>query len=208
MRLGAYFLIAIVGLGFAGRGHAEEMSQKPVDADALLARLEARIPNEPTTVTPDLVLLIDEVGATKRLDAAMLLIRALSLSFSPIGSNETRSMFDLFPAATALKRHYGPSVLPLLMFSGVTTEKGWLQTRIALVMRGIGSEADIQSMRQAFSVGEKANPTAQKFAARLAERELRLTEDPVLSLADELNKRIDEALKKHKTDKDRKPPDV
>jgi hypothetical protein len=207
MRIGHYLLITILcGLAFAAKGPATELSRKPADVDALLARLEAQIPIEPAGTSPELNALINEAGATKRLDAALLLIRALSVSFSPVGENEHRTPFALMPAAEALQRDFGSSALPLLMFSGVTTDKAWLQTRIALAMRGIGSEAEIRDVRQAFSVNEQSNPTARKFDARLAEPKLRLADDPVLSLAEQIEKMIVDVLEKQRQEKERKPP--
>jgi len=210
MRIHYLLLITILcGLSFATRSFAEGISRKPADVDALLARLEAQVPNEPAGTSPELNALIDEVGATKRLDAAVLLIRALSVSFSPVGESEHRSPFGLMPAAEALQRNFGSSVLPLLMFSGLTTDKAWLQTRIALAMRGIGSEAEIQSVRQAFSVDEQSNPMAQKFDARLAEPKLRLADDPVLSLAEQIERMIEDVLEKQRqVEKEPKPPSL
>lgn len=210
MRIGAYLAGAILyGLVFAAQGYAEEVSKEPIDVDALLARMEAQTPDEPAGVTPELTLLINEVGATKRLDAAMLLIRALSLSFNPIGSGESRSMFGLLPSAEAIKRNYGKDVLPLLMYSGVTAEKPWLQIRIALVIREMGSESEVQTLKQVFSVDKAVKPSAKEFANRLTEPVLRVTEDPVLSLAKEVESLIDKALKeKQRVDKERKPPGV
>lgn len=179
---------------------AERMLEGDIDGarEAFQREVEQglEIPDGPALATPEIVRLIHEAGATKRLDAAMLLIRALAFSFSPVGSGESRNLFGLFPAAEAIQRNFGSSALPLLMLSGVSTGEAWLQTRIALVMREMGSEAEIRATREAFSVSEESHSTARSFVARLTERELCLTEDPVLALAGEVNKLIEEALER------------
>ncbi len=93
-------------------------------ADQLLAKLAQAIPESPTLVglstdrIPNVTFLIDEAGATRRLDAAELLIKALAFNFDPSSSNEHRSDLELIPAASALKVNYGAKVLPLLIFEG------------------------------------------------------------------------------------------
>jgi hypothetical protein len=188
-----------------------EVPARTGEEEALLARLESQIPSGPTIPSPEIVNLIHEVGATKRLDAAWLLVRALVFGFSPIGQSEARSPFGLLPAAQSLKSNFGSKALPLLMFSGVSTKEAWLQIRIALVIRETATAAEIKLARDAFSVEESKNPTARQFAARLAEPELNLSEDPVLSQVYELRKMLEEFKKKNPSSKDKtkeppKPP--
>jgi hypothetical protein len=177
-------------------------------AEALLARLETQIPKDSmASPTPEINELIRAVGATKRLDAALTLIRALAFSLSPIGQGESFSPFGSMPAAQALKANFGSQVLPILMFTGVTTKEGWVQTRLALVIREIGTEAEIKKLREAFSTDETKDPAAKRFAARLMEPNLSLADDPALSQFDEIHKMIEEALKKQREAKDKpKPP--
>jgi hypothetical protein len=166
-------------------------------SDELLARLEAQIPKDPATaLTPEIVQLLEEVGATKRLDAAMLLIRSLAFAWNPIGWSESKSAFDCVPAAGALQRNFGSQALPLLMAAGVTTDESWRQIRIAVAMRGIGSAAEIERLTKAFALAENRDPAAVRFAARLSERELSFADDPVLSAFDQLKAMIEELLKK------------
>lgn len=113
------------------------------DETRLLARLESAIPSKPAVVEPETVLLMEQAGSTKRLDAVILLIRALAFNWSPSGSNESKSLMEMLPAAPILIRHYGPAALPLLMYAGVTAEQEWMQKRIALVVRGMGRDQEV-----------------------------------------------------------------
>jgi hypothetical protein len=167
----------------------------------LLAALERQIPSEPSLPTPEIVRLIHEVGATKRLDAASLLVRALAFGFSPIGQNESRSPFGSLPAAEVLKSNFGSKALPLLMFSGVNAKEAWLQVRIALVIRETATAEEVRAARDAFSIEESKSPVARQFAARLAEPEVNLSEDPALSQFYELWKMIEEHRKKSPSSK-------
>jgi hypothetical protein len=186
---------------------AQTLASTPaVPVETLLARLEAQIPSEPSSPTPDIVRLINEVGATKRLDAAFLLARALAFGFSPIGQGESKSAFSLMPAAQALKENYGAHALPVLMFAGVTAKEGWLQTRIALTIRGIGSAEEVLRLRSAFSTDETRDPIARQFAARLTQPEVSLADDPVFKQFDDLRRFSEELLKKQQDSKGVKPP--
>jgi hypothetical protein len=185
---------------------AAETPERAPGIEALLTRLEALTPREPTTPAPDTVGLIREVGATKRLDAALLLVRALAFGFSPIGWSESTSPFGSIPAAQALKDNFGPQVLPILMLAGVTAPEGWMQTRLALTIREIGTAEEIRRLRRAFSTDEAKNLIAKRFSARLTEPDISLADDPVLSQYELLYKMIEELRKTQREPSGAAPP--
>lgn len=157
----------------------------------LLARLESGIPSKPAVVEPEIVLLMEQAGSTKRLDAAVLLIRALAFNWSPSGSNESKSLMEMLPAAPILIRHYGPAVLPLLMYAGVTAEQGWMQKRIALVIQGMGRDQEVSQARVAFSMKDSARPAAKRFGELLEARDLKIElADPAREALEDLDRRV------------------
>jgi hypothetical protein len=207
------YQVLILVLGFlilppgAAQVRAAEVPASLSETEDLLVRLAARIPEEPAMPTVEILSLIEQVGATRRLDAAMILVRALAFSFSPLGQSETRSAFGSVPAAQVLKTNFGSQVLPILMFKGVTSKEGWLQTRLALTIREIGTAEDIQGLRKAFPAEESKDLVAKEFAARLAQKELSFADDPVLSEFTKLYKLYEEILEKsHQESKDKPRP--
>lgn len=187
---------------------AEEWPESESEAEDLLALLEAQIPEKPALPAPETVALIYRVGATKRLDAALVLVRALAFSFNPIGQSESRSAFGSMPAAETLKANFGTQVLPILMFKGLTAKEGWLQTRLALTIREIGTVEDIEELRESFSLDKSKDPVAKEFSVRLVQKYLSFADDPVLLQFDELRKLYEELLerKREKSEKKPKPP--
>lgn len=153
----------------ASAAHEKPRYQTP---EELLARLEVILPSEPSGETLELLSLISEAGATKRLDAAVLLIRALAVNFHPGSSNEARSPVAMMPAANALMYHYGSQVLPLLMSTAISTEEEWLQMRIALVVRSMNDQDEVAKAKEAFSLKESLDPRARKFNSFLEQRQL------------------------------------
>lgn len=133
------------------------------EGDQLLARLEAVTPDEPAEVTPEITGMIWRAGETKRLDAAVLLIRALAFNHSTSGSNELRSLVGMLPAAESLTYHYKDSVLPLLMYAGITTQEEWLRQRIALVLRECYKPRQVTEMRAVFSLETSTSPSARRL---------------------------------------------
>ena len=196
----------LLGLVLLSAVLAAETPPPAPGPETSIARLEALIPKEPTYPTPEVMGLIQEVGATKRLDAARTLVRALVLSWSPIGQNESRSPFGSMPAAEELKASFGSAVLPILMLEGVTAQTGWMQTRLALTIRGIGTVDEIQRLMRAFSTAETKNPIAKRFSARLTEPDMSLAEDPVLSQYELLYKMIEELRKTQREPSGAAPP--
>jgi hypothetical protein len=162
------------------------------DLVQVLALLESMTPKKPTEVTPAIFVLLERAGSTKRLDAAVLLIRALAFNWSEAASNEYKSLFDMLTAAPILQRHYGAAVLPLLVYAGVTTDQEWLQRRIVLVIRGVGTEAEVATLRGVFAFKESANLAARRFG------ELLDTQDLQIQLANPSREDVEEFLRQLK----------
>lgn len=170
---------------------AAQASSTQDDAAQVLVRLESLIPNKPMEVTPEIVSLMEKAGATKRLDAAALLIRALAFNWSVAGSNESKTLFGMLTAAPILQRHYGTPVLPLLMYAGATTDQEWLQQRIALVIRELGKPTEIATVRAVFSLKDPANPGAKRFGELLDTRDLKIKlANPALDSLEGLEEKI------------------
>jgi len=156
-----------------------------------LALLESVTPKKPAEVTPAVVVLLERAGSTKRLDAAVLLIRALAFNWSEAASNEHKSLFDMLAAAPILQRHYGAAVLPLLVYAGVTTDQEWLQKRIVLVIRGVGTEAEVATLRGVFAFKESANLAARRFGELLDTQDLQIQlANPAREAAEELFRQL------------------
>lgn len=169
---------------------AQEHACKSEEAQ-LLARLEAVIPKEPAVATPEVIGLLEKAGATKRLDAAVLLIRALAFNLSTAGSNESKSLMEMIPAAAILKRQFGAPALPLLMYAGVSTDQEWLQKRIVLVIRGLGQDQEVSRARAAFSMKDSTRPAAKRFGELLDSRDLKIElADPARKALEDLDKKI------------------
>jgi hypothetical protein len=110
------------------------------------------------------------------------------------------------PAAEVLKADFGSTVLPILMLEGVTAQTGWMQIRIALTIRGIGTANEIERLMRVFSTAEAKDPLVRRFSARLTEPELSLSEDPVLSAYELLYKMIEELRKTQREPSGSAPP--
>ncbi|MGD9128299.1 MAG: hypothetical protein PVH19_13055 [Planctomycetia bacterium] len=106
-------------------------------------------------------------AATKRLDAAVLLIDALKYNYEPLCSNEMWSQRTLIPSITRLKVNYGTQVGPLLMFRGVTTTDLIMRERCALAVKNIASKEEIANYKKAFSFDKATNPKAVEFGQLL-----------------------------------------
>jgi hypothetical protein len=187
------------------RAEAQATASK---VETALARLEEKSPRDPlASPTPEIKQLIQEVGATKRLDAALILVRALAFSMNPIGQGESFSPFGSMPAAQALKANFGSQVLPILMYQGLTTKEAWMQTRLALTIRSIGTQEEIQRLNQVFSTAETRDPLAKQFVAKLTQPVLSFADDPALSQFDQIDKMIEELRKAQRKAGDKpKPP--
>jgi hypothetical protein len=169
-------------------------------SDEAVMKLRAIVPEEPAVATAEHVKIMAEAGATKRLDAAYLLIRALAFNFEPGSSNELRSLVEMMPAATILKRQYGSQVLPLLMTEAVGTEKKWLQKRIALVLKTLDDQPKVASVVEAFSLKTSTHPKARQLASLLEQDQIDVElANPALESANEF---IEELKKKNKPPRD------
>jgi hypothetical protein len=170
---------------------AAQASSAQDEVAQVLARLEAVIPNKPMEVTPEIASLMEKAGSTRRLDAAILLIRALAFNWTVVGSNESMTLFGMLTAGPILQRHYGAAVLPLLMYEGVTTNEEWLQKRIALVVREVGKEKEVTTVRAAFSMKDSVSPAAKRFGELLDTRDLKIElADPSREGFEDLERRI------------------
>lgn len=140
----------------------------------LVQSLDRKVRDSPSNPSPDTVRLMDRVGATKRLDAALVLVKALAFNHDPDNTDEVLSQSELIPSIGILKRYYGKQVLPLLYTAGIRTDKVWLQERCALACQHIASPTELNTLSEAFSLNTTQNQKAKSFGNLLKEKNLQV----------------------------------
>ena len=119
--------------------------------------------SKPSIISQDVIVLQKEVAETRRIDAAIALIKSLSLSLpKPMHADEIVQT-ELIPAIELLDKYFGKDVGPLLYAGALTTKNKWLRTRIALASRKILDKQNIEQLNNVFSLKNSTNPNAEEF---------------------------------------------
>lgn len=131
--------------------------------------LEKIIPKVPVLADDYALEQMRKAAETKRLDAALLLVKALAFNLDPAGAKEGADVAQLIPAIQVLKDHFGEEVAPLLYAQALASEQKWFRDRIALAVRRILSRGTQQEMETVFSRDlASRNPIMKDFAQSLS----------------------------------------
>ena len=153
-----------------GEINSNESSKKN---NELINELTHIIPDKPTYIANiEQIEILKKSGATKRIDCAYLLIKALAFSFDPNQSDETYSKIDMFPAIIVIRENYGDSIAPILFSVGIETEKEWLRKRIAFTIKKVCSKSKVIEMIQVFSLEDSKNNNSGILLALLSEESI------------------------------------
>ncbi len=141
--------------------------ENATDDNLKVEHLQEIVPNAPAVVNQEALDVMYQAAKTKRLDAAMLLIKCLAFNFDPTSSNEERNHDIMIPAIQLLQDHFGEAVAPLLYAEAIASDQKWFRDRVALAVRTILSLDTIQKMNDIFALESTLNPNAKDFAASL-----------------------------------------
>jgi hypothetical protein len=130
-----------------------------------VAFLQQTIVDEPSLPSDEILAAMARAAASKRLDAAIVLIRCLVYNLDPGASDDKMSEADMIPAIGMLKKHFGSQVLPLISFEGITSTHDWMRERCALAIRSIGSKDEVAKLSRVFSFDTSPDANVQKFAS-------------------------------------------
>lgn len=139
-----------------------------------VVELKRKITASPSNPSPDTVRLIERVGSTKKLGAALILIQAFAFNFDSMQSDETLSQTESIPAIVTLKRYYGKESLPLLYTVGIQTDEGWMRERCALAIQYIASPSEQQVFSQTFSLETTQNSQAKSLESLIKSKPLKV----------------------------------
>lgn len=168
--------------------------------DVSLKALADILPTTPAVATDEILLLMNEVATTKRLDAAYLLIGGLAFNMNPdIGGNESLGAEEMIPSITLMKIYFDKEVLPLLMYEGLTEKEEWFRKRVALAIRYIATKQEIQELVKVFSLRVSGDRVGSNLATYLESEEL---EVELYSPIKEGHKELIEELKRRGIIKD------
>ncbi len=187
--LGVIFCLALA----ATRPWEREGFPVKAMSDEAVDSLRKVVPDSPAIASADVLGRMERAAATKRIDAAQLLIKCLAFNLDPVASNESLSQEELVPAIGVLKRHYGTSVLSFIYTEGISTDKKWMRERCALAARAISSKSELGSMRVVFSLDTTNNPDVKEFARLLDVESLKVQ---LFDRNDAIGDQIDKAVKK------------
>lgn len=154
-----FWVIMIAPIAQPGENEAEN--------DLKIKHLQEIVPKVPAVINGEALDLMYQAAKTKRLDAAMLLIKCLAFNFDPTISNEERRQDMMIPAIQLLKDHFGETVAPLLYAEAIASDQKWFRDRSALAARTILSPEVILKMNNIFALESTLNPNAKDFAASL-----------------------------------------
>ncbi|MHC4621440.1 MAG: hypothetical protein ACYTEQ_27165 [Planctomycetota bacterium] len=182
-------------LGASRQADENEESARDVQRKKIVT-LQKTAGMKPSIISEEVIALQREVAETRRLDAAIALIKSLSLSLpEPVHADDI-AQTHLMPAIGLLGKYFGKDVGPLLYSEGVTTKEKWLRTRVALAARTILDKKSRGQLNSVFSLKESTNAYAKEFLA--------LLNQPILTVdlptcppphEEELIRRVHESLK-------------
>ena len=120
------------------------------------------------------MVLMAQVAATQRFDAAVLLIDALSLHHDPRGSNDPLTASDRIPAIAFLKRYYGSEIAPIIISRAIASGEPWFQERCILAARTMGTPAQVKEWQSIFGLKD-ALPQRENIEKLFAAKEIEPT---------------------------------
>lgn len=164
-------------------------------ADELIAQLERRLEQGPAYATADVLELMRKCAETKRLDAAYLLVKALSISHDPQQSDDPLSEEQFLPSISLMRKYFGELLSSILFAEGIATDMSWYRNRLAFATKAICSKARIQEMIDIFSLTESKNIKSKEFLTLLSQHRIDLYLDLPSRLESE---KIDKAIDKIK----------
>lgn len=192
MNLKTHILIAVFAIGITRVTAAEVVPSNQSATNPAVEALGALLSSKSAADISTLVGEMESAAATRRFDAANLIIDALRYNYDPLASNESRSQEDLIPAIGILKRYYGEAVCPLLMFKAVTTEDEYLRERCALAVKVIASSTSIKRYRKAFSLDCTEDLGGRHLRELLDREPLKVhIESPMQNTIERLDKAVD-----------------
>jgi hypothetical protein len=182
-------LLIMIGFVFLPYTQVFSISQTILIVEDPVKQLQSLLPKGPMIPTKEIVMLMEQVGETKQLDAAITLINCLAYNFNPNAIDETKSQEEMIPAIGMLKRHFGEDVCVLLFSEGIMTEHLWMQERVALAIRYIATPQKLSLLKEAFSLDAANNVKAKDF--------LKLLEKPnlVVSLYNPSKEKAEDTMK-------------
>lgn len=143
-------------------------------ADVAVRRLGEIVPDHPTIVNRKAMTAMQDAAATKRLDAALLLIKALAFNYDPDNINETKSDSEMIPAIPIMKQWFGSQIGELLYAEGISARQKWYRNRIALAIRTILPKAQIEEINRKYSSQSAQTDEARQFFSALNSAHLEL----------------------------------
>lgn len=155
-------------------GQTVKIEQQSSQEDSLLYRLSTKVPDVPTFIDRETLELMQQVAKIKRPDAAKLLIKCLAYNYNPGNQDEDRSEDMMIPAIKLLGDYFGESASPLLYEEGLATSKIWFRDRIALAVRTILPESDVERLKKQALSDVAIQPNAFEFHESLSAEHLDL----------------------------------
>ena len=149
--------------------------QAEIGAKLTMMALAARIPNLQQIPTKDDLQLMQLVAGTRKLDAAVLLIKCLAFNIAPRSSKQKgASATDRLPAVRLLRKYFGAQVCPLLIAEALRTSNTWLKNRCAAAIQEIASKDQVDELQRTFSLEPSADAAEGDFGKLLDSKNLDL----------------------------------
>lgn len=133
------------------------------DIDIKITKIRQLLKGTPSIVSSGEISILEEIAQTKRLDAAIVLIKSMELSLPNPKNIDEIIQSELLPAIGLLNKYFGEEIAPLLYTEAITTSYPWLRERIALATRTILQKETIIKMNQVFSIDKSTKKSAKEF---------------------------------------------
>jgi hypothetical protein len=158
-------LITLFIMGHALPSFTQSVSKSQVvlNANDSLELLNHILPAGPSMATPDVIMLMENIGSTRQFEAAVALVNCLGYNLDPYCYLERRSQEDMIPAIGILKENFSEDICPILFYQAIITENEWMRERSAIAIRAIASPQTIDSLKHVFSLSTTINPNAKEF---------------------------------------------
>jgi hypothetical protein len=143
-----------------------------ISNDKELERLKLMIPSKPVVVSDkSIVVLMQKVSDGGRPEVLDTLISCLAFNFDPLNRNEVQSQSDLVPAIGIIKNSFGSNAIEKLYSRALSTNEDWLVERLALAVRTIASEREME-VHKSTQLLEVSNVKVRTFLKLLEEKNL------------------------------------